>query len=133
MAQIILSKIQYGFDGLELLVNEFLRWDINSMAFARHRAFKMKSVLTPLKTATSRATGFDGQDDPDTIDEHWVHSAEGGAALQAIHCAECGNYVFSNTLAFIHWEDEDNIDTFREKCLQSNFKRVICLCPHHNM
>jgi hypothetical protein len=133
MAQIILSKLQAGFDGLGLLVNEFLHWDINSMAFAKHRAIKMNSVLNPLKTAASRATGFSGQDDPDTLDEHWIHNAEGGASLQAIHCAECGNYVFSNTLAFVNWEDDDNIDTFREKCLQSNFKHIICLCPHQQI
>jgi hypothetical protein len=67
------------------------------------------------------------------LDEHWIHNAEGGASLQAIHCAECGNYVFSNTLAFVNWEDDDNIDTFREKCLQSNFKHIICLCPHQQI
>jgi len=134
LSQIILSKLKAGADDLHYKIDEYIYWDVNSLKFAKHRANKMESVLTPLKSAISRATGFDGQESPDTLDEHWVYQAEeGGVSFQAIHCAECGNYVYSNTLAKEYWTIDDNIDTYREKCLQSNFKHIICLCEHQEV
>jgi len=133
LSQVILNKLKPGADDLYSKIDEYLYWDVNSLKFAKHRAFKMESVLTLLKTAASRATGFDGQEPIDTLDEHWVHNAKGGASLQAISCDQCGNYVYSNTLAKEHWTDDDNIDTYREKCLSSGFKHIICLCDHQDV
>ena len=132
LAQIILSKLDHGIDDLCVTINEFLYWDVKSMAFARHYSKKMASILLPIKNSISRASGFIN-DEPDTMDEHWIYDVQGGVAFQAIHCSVCGNYVYSDTLALNMWADEDNIDTYREKCLASNFRHIICLCPHQNV
>lgn len=133
LSQIVLNKLKPGADDLHSKIDDYLYWDVKTLKFAKHRAFKMESVLIPLKTATSRATGFGGQEPMDTLDEHWIHNAKGGASLQAIHCSQCGNYVYSNTLAKDHWADDDTIDSFREKCLSSCFQRIICLCEHQDV
>lgn len=133
LSQVILNKLKPGADDLHSKIDEYLYWDTNSLKFAKHRALKIESILTSLKTAESRATGFGGQEPMDTLDEHWIHNAEGGASLQAIHCGQCGNYVYSNTLAKEHWTDDDNIDTYREKCLASGFRHIICLCEHQDV
>jgi hypothetical protein len=133
LSQVILSKLKPGADDLHFKIDEYLYWDVYTLKFAKHRASIMKNILRPLKFAASRATGFGGQEPNDSLDEHWVHNAEGGASLQAINCGLCGNYVYSNTLAKEHWTDDDNIDTYREKCLTSGFKNIICLCDHQDV
>lgn len=95
------------------IINQFLYWDQTSIRFAKHLAAKQKNTLLLIKTAVSRKNGFGGLEQNDTLDPHWIFSTtQSLVSLQAINCAQCGNYIASNTIFNNQLEDKKYLHCF---------------------
>lgn len=75
------------------IIKEYTFYDINTIEYAKFLANKRILLLTQINSAHSRKNGFCGQEDMDTISEHWTFATDNGCQLQAINCELCGNYI----------------------------------------
>jgi hypothetical protein len=77
------------------IIKGFAFYDINSLEYAKFWASKRKQVLKQINSASSRKNGFYGQEEMDTISEHWTFMAQNNNfnSLQAVNCELCGNYI----------------------------------------
>lgn len=95
-------------------IKEYTFFDIRSKAYMEHiKQYKLPYLLT-IQQCYSRKNGFDGFDEPDTVEEHWVF---GGLPieslnLQAINCSLCGEYkhVLPFPIKYNYCMCDDNFD-----------------------
>lgn len=85
-------------EDLDWMVLSFLKWDKNTLKYAKFRNTNPLIYQTNynIKNSFSRKDGFGGQLENDTEDEHWAFADNSNSIiLQSINCKYCGNYIHS--------------------------------------
>ena len=80
---------------IQEIVKSYLFYDTRTAEY-QHRQ-KLRQVLHLIDNAQSRKNGFNGQEENDTMVEHWIFCSE-DFQLQAQTCKMCGNYSASDTM-----------------------------------